>query len=236
MSHVWGTAPDFIGPRHELREDILFRAFLSTDPGPRVLDVGAGQGTFTRRLLAGGFEVTSTDLALDAIEVLRTRTEGKVMPADATDLPFDNGSFDAVVLGEVLEHLEDDATALREARRILVPAGVLAVSVPRNPAWFAKSDEWAGHVRRYTRDSLVDLVEAAGFEIVEFLPWGFPVSALYHRTAYELAIRSGGEIARGPGRKPALAALGALLRFDRFFIGVERGALGYVLVGRVAAE
>jgi hypothetical protein len=44
-AHTWGTAPEFVGPRHELRERLLLDLFLAASPGPRVLDAGAGQGT-----------------------------------------------------------------------------------------------------------------------------------------------------------------------------------------------
>ncbi len=74
-------------------------------------------------------------------------------------MPFADGSFDAVVLGEVLEHVEDDRAALQEAARVMTDNGVLAISVPRNPAWFSQSDQWAGHVRRYTRGRLWDPVK-----------------------------------------------------------------------------
>jgi SAM-dependent methyltransferase len=166
----------------------------------------------------------------EAVAVLRARVTGRVEAADATDLPFDGGCFDAVVLGEVLEHIEDDAAALREAWRVLVPNGVLALSVPRNPAWFSKSDEWAGHFRRYTRERLVKVVEAAGFEQVACVAWGFPMSALYHRTVYELAVRRGVVTSGGGAARRSLPLLSALLALDRLFVGWERGALGYVLV------
>lgn len=234
--HIWGTAPDFIGPRHDLRESILLRALLEVRPGKRVLDVGAGQGTFTRRLIAMGFDVTSTDLSEAALDVLRDRTKANVVRADATRLPFDDRAFDAVVLGEVLEHLEDDDAALREARRVLAPSGVVAISVPRNPAWFARSDEWAGHVRRYLRDPLIELVEGAGFAVLQCLPWGFPISALYHRTAYELAVRRRSSAADTAVPRPAISLLRALLRIDRVFVGVERGALGYVVIATSLGE
>jgi SAM-dependent methyltransferase len=233
--HVWGTAPDFVGPRHALRERVLLRAFLDARPGPRVLNVGAGQGTFTNRLQVEGFELTSTDVTPEAVAVLRARVAGRVEAADATDLPFESGAFDAVVLGEVLEHIEDDAAALGEAWRVLASAGVLAVSVPRNPAWFSKSDEWAGHFRRYSRERLVKVVEAAGFEQVACVAWGFPMSALYHRTVYELAVRRGVVTSGGGAARRSLPLLSALLALDRLFVGWERGALGYVLVARRGA-
>jgi SAM-dependent methyltransferase len=228
--HQWGTAPDFQGPRHELRESLLLDEFLAASPGPVVLDVGAGSGTFSNLLSARGFEVTSTDVTDEALEVLRTRVSGPVERADATSLPFAPSSFDGVVLGEVLEHVEDDAAALREAARVLRPNGILAITVPRNPAWFSRSDEWAGHFRRYTVEQLKSRVATAGFEILIFKAWGFPISALYHRTAYEWIIAR-----RATSSAPLRAGspiLSALLRLDRLFVGYERGALGYILVAR----
>jgi SAM-dependent methyltransferase len=228
--HQWGTQPDFQGPRHELRESLLLDEFLGADPGPVVLDAGAGSGTFSNLLAARGFEVTSTDVTEEALEVLRARVSGSVERADVTSLPFAAASFDGVILGEVLEHVENDDAALREAARVLRPGGVLAVSVPRNPAWYSESDRWAGHVRRYTREELVGRVEQAGFAVVSCRAWGFPISALYHRTAFEWIV------ARRATSNPSLRAgspiLSALLQLDRRFVGHERGALGYILIAR----
>jgi ubiquinone/menaquinone biosynthesis C-methylase UbiE len=228
--HQWGTQPDFQGPRHELRESLLLDEFLAASPGLVALDVGAGSGTFSNLLSARGFEVTSTDVTEEALEVLRTRVAGPVERADATSLPFATSSFDSVILGEVLEHLENDMAALAEAARVLRPSGVLAVSVPRNPAWFSRSDRWAGHVRRYTRAQLVDRVKQAGFGDVTCRAWGFPVSALYHRTVFELVVSR-----RATSSAPLRAGspiLAVLLQLDRLFVGWERGALGYILVAR----
>jgi len=228
--HQWGTAPDFQGPRHELRESLLLEEFLAVSPGPAVLDVGAGSGTFSNLLSARGFDVTSTDVTDEALEVLRSRVPGAVARADATSLPFASSSFDGVILGEVLEHLEDDGAAVKEAARVLRPKGSLAVSVPRNPAWFSQSDQWAGHVRRYTREELVDRIESTGFTVITCKAWGFPFSALYHRTVFEWIVRRGKQ--RSAPARAGLPLLGALLRLDRLFVGQERGSLGYILVAR----
>jgi ubiquinone/menaquinone biosynthesis C-methylase UbiE len=228
--HQWGTAPDFQGPRHDLRESLLLDEFLAANPGLHVLDVGAGSGTFTNRLSAKGFDVTSTDVTDEALGVLRARVSGAVVRADATSLPFSPGSFDAVVFGEVLEHVEDDAGALREAARVLRPGGVLALTVPRNPAWYSNSDRWAGHVRRYRREELLHRVATAGFEITACKAWGFPISALFHRTVFEWMVAR-----KATDRKTIRAGspvLATLLRVDRLFVGHERGALGYILVAR----
>lgn len=232
MSHDWGTAPDFVGPRHELRERLLLRLFLDAFPGQRVLNAGAGQGNFTRRLELLGFDVASTDLAAAAVDVLRERVRGDVHEAALHALPFDDATFDAAVLGEVLEHVQDDAGALRELARVLRPGAVVALSVPRNPAWFGPSDRWAGHVRRYTRPQLERAVSAGGLRLEHVVPWGFPASALYHRLAYERHVARHGATAPTSWQRPALALLGAALQLDRLFVGRERGALGYLALAR----
>jgi SAM-dependent methyltransferase len=231
-AHEWGTAPDFVGPRHDLRERLLLSVLLEARPGPRVLDVGAGQGSFSARLAARGFEVVSTDASAAAVIVLRSRLAGEVVIADATRLPFEEATFDAVVLGEVLEHIESDQTAVTEAARVLRSSGILALSVPGNPRLFGPSDRWAGHVRRYTRDGLIATVEAGGLAVERCVPWGFPVSALYHRHVYERHVDRHGSAQPKRWQRPAVSLLGGLLQLDRLFVGVERGSLGYLLVAR----
>jgi SAM-dependent methyltransferase len=217
--HEWGTAPEFVGPRHELRERLLLDLFLSARPGPEVLNGGAGQGTLSRKLVDLGYEVTSVDVAPVSEEVLE---------ADLASLPFRPETFDSAVLGEVLEHIEDDRGALEEVHRVLRPKGVLALSVPANPKLHGPSDVWAGHVRRYTRPELLKTCNAAGFTVHRCLAWGFPVSRLYHRHVYERYLDRRGPAAPNRRTRPLVAVLGALLQLDRLFVGVERGALGYL--------
>lgn len=196
-----------------------------------MLDAGAGGGTFAALLLRLGFEVTVADASQEAVAVLRSRGLDAVR-ADVEELPLRDGAFDVVVLGEVLEHVERDVRALREVARVLRPRGVLALSVPRNPAWFGPSDRWAGHVRRYTRAGLVTVVSGAGFDTIDCRPWGFPLSALYHRKIYEPRLAERGAARAARASRIAVAALAAAVQLDRLFVGVERGALGYVLTAR----
>jgi SAM-dependent methyltransferase len=228
--HEWGTAPEFVGPRHELRERLLLDLFLSASPGPKVLDGGAGQGTMSSRLEKLGFEVTSTDVSVAAVDFLRLNLGGEVLEADLGELPFADATFDGAVLGEVLEHVEDDRGALAELARVLRPGGVLAVSVPANPRLHGPSDEWAGHVRRYTRPALIDACTDAGLTVNQCVGWGFPFSRLYHRHVYERYLDRHGPSRPGGRHRHVVAAVGALLQVDRLFVGVERGALGYLLL------
>jgi SAM-dependent methyltransferase len=75
-------------------------------------------------------------------------------------------SYDGAVLVNVLEHIADDAQALRELFRVLKPGGALLLFVPALPFLFSRLDSFLGHFRRYRRDGLARLVADAGFEII----------------------------------------------------------------------
>jgi 2-polyprenyl-3-methyl-5-hydroxy-6-metoxy-1,4-benzoquinol methylase len=96
-----------------------------------------------------------------------------------------------VISSEVLEHVENDRKAVKELWRVLKKRGVCAVSVPANPDLWDKSDEWAGHKRRYTKEGLISLFEGNGFKIEEVFFWGFPLVRIYNRFFSELYKKRG---------------------------------------------
>lgn len=72
------------------------------------------------------------------------------------------GGFHAVLLLDVLEHVEDDVGLLSQAAALAAPDGIVFVTVPAHPVLFGAQDEALCHLRRYSRSSLLDLLEAAG--------------------------------------------------------------------------
>jgi SAM-dependent methyltransferase len=128
----------------------------------RVIDFGAGSGTFAIPFAAAGFDLT----AVEPDEQLRAllASAGIAAVADAAALP--NEAFQYAYTLNVLEHIEDDVEALRVLRAKLVPRGRLLVYVPAFPILFTSMDARVRHVRRYTRATLRCSLEAAGFEIV----------------------------------------------------------------------
>lgn len=97
--------------------------------GKRVLDLGCRSGALTRHFLEGN-EVVGLDV--DAAALAKAEALG-VEPVQADveqPLPFDNASFDAVVAGELLEHLQFPDALVAEIHRVLRPGGVIAGSVP----------------------------------------------------------------------------------------------------------
>jgi SAM-dependent methyltransferase len=94
-----------------------------------------------------------------------------VVRGDACRLPFASGGADVVLAFDVLEHLADDAGALREFFRVLRPGGLLWVSVPADMRLWSAHDVAVGHVKRYSRAELVRAVRGAGFELMDVSSW-----------------------------------------------------------------
>ena len=127
----------------------------------RVLDFGAGSGTFAGPCRSRGMDVT----ALEPDERLHGMLAASDIPAVADAVTLPDASFDCAYSLNVLEHIPDDVAALRTLLSKLKPGGRLLVYVPAFPVLFTSMDAKVGHVRRYTRETLARSVAAAGFEI-----------------------------------------------------------------------
>jgi SAM-dependent methyltransferase len=102
-------------------------------PGQSVLDVGMGSGQLSMWLAQKGLRVTGTGLELDSYLTDPARLSDlgvKTVPCSADSMPFNDASFDVVVMSHVLEHCPNQALALAEVRRVLRNGGHLIVLVP----------------------------------------------------------------------------------------------------------
>jgi SAM-dependent methyltransferase len=138
-----------------------------------MLEVGCGTGfvlqgvheAFPGMRLAGG------EPSLAGLVVARERVpEAQLLQLDGGRLPFD-AEWDVVGAFDVLEHLDDDARALRELARAVVPGGTVLLTVPQHPWLWSADDEYGRHRRRYRRRELVTRVRAAGLEVVSVTSW-----------------------------------------------------------------
>jgi SAM-dependent methyltransferase len=105
----------------------LFRAAIGT--GRRVLDLGCRSGALTRHFLDGN-SVVGLDVDAAALEKAAALGIEPVQANVEEPLPFEDGSFDAIVAGELFEHLRFPDELVAEIRRVLRPGGVLVGSVP----------------------------------------------------------------------------------------------------------
>ena len=166
----WGRSPKF-----HLRADGIAALTRGWQPG-ELLEVGAGTGEMTLEFLQRGFRAVLYDLGEQTRAELRRRFAGNdaVRVTDAIDtLP--DASVDYLIAFEVLEHIEDDAAALRAWTAKLRPGGRLLVSVPAHQRKFSATDHRVGHVRRYEREQLRSLIAGAGYDAVDIACYGFPL-------------------------------------------------------------
>jgi len=129
--------------------------------GKRVVDFGAGSGTFAAELQQRKVDV----VCVEPDAGLRQALEAKGLRACADLKGIARESIDLAYSFNVLEHVEDDAAALRELRRVLKPGGRLLLYVPAFMILYSAMDRRIGQVRRYRKNALVALVQRARFAV-----------------------------------------------------------------------
>jgi 2-polyprenyl-3-methyl-5-hydroxy-6-metoxy-1,4-benzoquinol methylase len=169
--------------------------FLS-DLGPRVLEVGAGLGQNTRVMAKSGAHVTAlepdTQLFARLASDLDSDSAISVSNSSILNLIQDppTAKFTSAVYINVLEHIEDDESELRQLSRILEPGGKVIIFSPALPFLYSSLDGNSSHYRRYTRREIGALLVRSGFE-VERLEYHDQFGAfLYWLTYRLLRIRS----------------------------------------------
>jgi SAM-dependent methyltransferase len=193
--------------------DWMFEQFASR-VGPAAVEVGAGIGTFSHRLLDHGVErlllVEPEPACTYALERRfandpRVSVAGEHLPA-APSLAASAGQWDFILCQNVLEHIEDDHAAVRAMAAALRPGGRLTLLVPAHPRLYGSLDRAFDHHRRYTRARLREVVAAAGLEVDELYSFN-----LLGVAGWVVKNRRGaGRI--GPGALRAYEALVALWR------------------------
>jgi len=145
---------------------------------PVVLDVGCSSG-FMLRLIRESLphvSVIGSDVVRGPLEQLAADImDVPLLQFDLLSCPLPDNSIDAVVLLNVLEHIQDDAAAVRQVYRILKPGGIAVIEVPAGPHLYDVYDELLLHCRRYSLTALRSLVKNVGFQIAEQSHLGFLV-------------------------------------------------------------
>lgn len=178
----------YVGKRLKLRWLAPALDGLALHPS-RILDAGAEDATFSY-WLADRYqeaEVVAVDIDSAAVDACRTarpdRYADRVEFVACAFADLAPSSFDLATAFDVLEHIEDDVSALQDLYAALQPGGTLLVHVPAIPYtdrkgsehWVADEDAWkinAGHVRHgYRPDNLRQRVQLAGFEVVTLERW-----------------------------------------------------------------
>ncbi len=167
-------------------------AALQRRPGPAgsvLLDAGCGTGGLLRRMSESGPDRLrlGIDVEAAAAQMARAKAGVPIAVASIDALPFTDASLGVIVSADVLYHRRvDPAAALGEARRCLMPGGVLVVNVPAYHWLTSFHDRQVHGGRRFTRSGLRRLLTEAGFVSVDATYWNtllFPVMVLHRKLA-----------------------------------------------------
>lgn len=177
--------PSYVWREGQSRRLALIQEYVSL-PGARVLDAGSGLGLYVAHMREAGAEVYGVEL-----DHAKAAAVPGCLVASVTGLPYSDGVFDLVLSHEVIEHVDDDARAVREAYRVLKPGGRMVVFCPnRWYPWETHGAFWRGryhfgniplvnylpdrfrkwfcpHVRAYTRRGLRALFAGLPGRIVD---------------------------------------------------------------------
>jgi SAM-dependent methyltransferase len=137
---------------------------------PVLLEVGCSSGFLLRELQAQLPDATTigSDFLKEPLDHLATvATDIPLMQFDLVRCPLPAACVDAVVLLNVLEHIDNDREAVRQVVRILKPGGIAIVEVPSGPHLYDVYDEYLKHYRRYSSASLAALMSKEGLEILQ---------------------------------------------------------------------
>jgi 2-polyprenyl-3-methyl-5-hydroxy-6-metoxy-1,4-benzoquinol methylase len=183
---LWEGVPVGLDPPDlQLRRAFLLKGAAAAgahgDEGPRVLDVGCGEGRFAVELVRAGMTVIGVDVAEEPLRRARARhpaLDVRIVPVDGS-WPLQDASFDVVWAGETIEHVADTAGWLSEIRRVLRSGGSLLLSTPAHGRRAmlglaisrrkldAHFDPRGDHLRFYTPRTLRRLLEDFGFEDID---------------------------------------------------------------------
>jgi SAM-dependent methyltransferase len=169
----WGREREYRGPAPE-----PFASFVhGLGEVDNALDLGCGDGRLTAELRAG--ELTAADVSLVALKRARKRLPAATIVLIEADgrLPFEDESFDVVLCADTIQEVQDVAHVVSEVKRVLAPGGTLAITAPAHGrrtgmrvlrhGFGDEFDPRRSALRFFTRGSLGDLLDLAGFDGIE---------------------------------------------------------------------
>lgn len=175
-------APDlgWVPPLRYLLRRRRVLALLKNMSCQSLLEIGCGAGALLVDLSRKGFHCVGLETSPLALEMATNISSASGVGHDVLSCPDANwgDTFDTVCAFDVLEHIDDDVTALSNWISWIKPGGSILLSVPAHSSRFGAGDVWAGHYRRYDRESLLQLVVDQGMRIHHVECYGFPLANL----------------------------------------------------------
>jgi len=172
-------APNY-NPPLEARYEVVAREVRKLAPAGRILDVGCGDAYLVAQTSEFANEIIGIDSEPRAVELanqlLHDRRNCSVIHGDCYHLPFEDSSFDVVLLTDVIEHLKDPGACLDSIRRVLRPTGVLILTTPK---WRPDRMWDDRHEKEYKEAELKELLEKAFYQVTISYFWPIRWSNYY---------------------------------------------------------
>lgn len=140
--------------------DWLRRDLADSD---RLLEFGAGKGEYCNRFQSAGRHIQAVELDEQMHQVIACQAHARLADAESGD--GDDNNFDLIYAVNVLEHIADDVTTVREFHKRLQPGGRVKIFVPARQELFSNMDRLVGHERRYHPANLRKLFSENGFTV-----------------------------------------------------------------------
>ncbi len=158
-THFWYAA----------RNRFIQQVLLSLKPQEikgKFAEFGCGNGYVMNAIEKAGWDVVGIDMHLQGLKIAQQRTGGTLICSRMEKVRFAQ-PLDAVGMFDLIEHLEDDLSAIRHAVAQLRQGGYLLITVPALQALWSKFDLVVGHKRRYDKNQLRRLIEISGLRILQ---------------------------------------------------------------------
>lgn len=173
------------------RNNTLDSRLRGNDKLLKLIDIGAGNGLFLKFFKEKGLHVSGIELEKENVENMLKDPQLSGVDIKQGDITQLTGheEYDVVIASDVIEHIEQDETAIEHLWSFVAPGGILIITVPAHAHLYGKRDEAWGHFRRYDKDSLKLKVTSLEFGNVEFITFwntiGYFVYFLFERILHK---------------------------------------------------
>ena len=154
------------------RNNCILKVLSAYPPGGMLFDVGGGNGYISQALKKSGIDTVLVEPGKTGVANAKARGVHPIIHSTFQDAGFKRHVIPSVGLFDVLEHIQEDVVFLEMIRDHLQPSGRLYLTVPAYQWLWSVVDDDSGHYRRYTIQSLSEVLSQAGFE-VEFASYFF---------------------------------------------------------------
>lgn len=202
----WGLMTRFynyVMGKHDRDKAAMVSRYVKLSAHSAVLDVGCAVGTFLNHL-KGRYRCKTAGVDFKDLGQHPCLRGSEFFCGLFSDAPFPEHSFDLITMWHFLEHDYDPKATLQKAKALLRPQGRLVIEVPRLDSLTFRlfAERWPGlqapqHTVLFDRQRLIEFVEANGYEVVDYLPYGAFPAYFYLFAGVLFKIKKGGRLDLG---------------------------------------